>query len=149
MKIRNKDPFGKYTRIIFLTLGMTFMALGFTLLIKFNVMYDYMIAKAMEFTPSSESFKAWKSNDPPLKMHIYFFNWTNTEDIWEPNVKPRFEQIGPYVIEETKEKVNITWHSNGTISFRYIRRYYFLEKESPRKLKDKIRTINHVALVSC
>lgn len=42
-----------------------------------------------------EAFKAWKTNDPPLDLDLYLFNWTNADEI-RSGVKPIFQEVGPY-----------------------------------------------------
>lgn len=101
----------------------------------------------MRFSETSDAFNAWRTNDPPLIMDIYFFNWTNAEELYDSDITPHFEQVGPYRFKEVKEKVNITFNSNDTVSYSYVKYYYFMNEESPRQLTDVINTINPVSLV--
>lgn len=81
-------------------------------------------------------------------MDIYIFNWTNPEDIYTEGVKPRFEEIGPFKFREIKEKFNITWNDNKTVTYRQRKFFYFMEEESPRQLDEEITTLNPVPLVT-
>lgn len=76
------------------------------------------------------------------------FNWTNPEDIKNPLVKPKFEEVGPYRFKEVKEKINITWHENQTVSYKTKHFYYFDAENSVRNLSDVITIVNMVPLVS-
>lgn len=50
--------------------------------------------------------------------------------------------------KEIKEKVNITWHDNKTISYLQKLHYYFDKENSERNWNDVITTINMIPLVS-
>lgn len=45
-----------------------------------------------------EAFKAWKTNNPPLDLDLYLFNWTNADEI-RSGVKPIFQEVGPYRLQ--------------------------------------------------
>lgn len=84
----------------------------------------------------------------PLGFDIYFFNWTNPEDIYNANVKPKFQEVGPYKFTMVIERVNVSWGPNNSVSYENQKTFY-VDPDSPRKLTDVITTINVVALVSC
>lgn len=134
--------------ICLLLLGIALICLGLSVFVYFDALYDFLMSTAMKFTPNTEPFRVWRKNDPPLAMDIYLFNWTNPEDLQVEGVKPKFQEIGPYRFKEVKEKVNITWHENDTISYRHKKSYYFDQENSVRNLSDVITTINMVPLVS-
>ena len=70
------------------------------------------------FSTSSENFKMWK--DPPISPHlkVFFFNLTNAREVFDGLSKPQLQEIGPYTYSQQWIKQNITWHENGTISYR-------------------------------
>lgn len=109
--------------------------------------YTVITSFALSLTTKS-TFDLWQKVPIPLYLEFYVFNWTNPEDVYKQNVKPHFEEIGPFVFRETKEKVNITWNPNNTITFNQLRYWYFEESRSCCKLSTKITTINSIALVS-
>lgn len=82
-------------------------------------------------------------------MDVYFFNWTNPEDLKNHSTKPILEELGPYRFTERPEKVDIEWHDeNATVSYRKKSVYFFDEEGSNGSLDDVISSINIVALVS-
>lgn len=82
-------------------------------------------------------------------MDVYFFNWTNPEDLKNASTKPILEELGPYRFTERPEKVDIVWHNhNHTVSYRKKSVYFFDEEGSNGTLDDVISSINVVALVS-
>lgn len=92
-------------------------------------------------------------------MEFYFFNWTNWEEFnvesesrralaWK-NVKPKFEQLGPYVFEEIHERVGLVYDDdNNEVSFNQTKTWWFRADLSNGTLDDKVTSINPISLVS-
>lgn len=120
---------------------------GVLLMLTRHPLHESFIRHSLTFEPGSESYKAWQTNDPPLTLDLYFFNWTNSDQIANRSVTPHFEEIGPYRFYEIKEKYDIQIHDNGTVSFKYVQKY-FLHEDSPRNISDMITTVNPVALTA-
>ncbi|KAK4875497.1 hypothetical protein RN001_011919 [Aquatica leii] len=100
---------------------------------------------SLSLSENSASFKEWQITRP-LTMDIYFFNWTNPEDINNPDIKPRFVEVGPYRLSNIREKVNITWNPhNDTVTYKQLLGYYF-DETSPGNFSDVITTIDMVAI---
>lgn len=151
MEEKHKGSITHSIKKIGLVTGTILISLGFVLLMKFNIIHELVIKSALDFNPTSESYQAWITNDPPLIVNFYLFNWTNAEEcvVHRNCSKFKFEEVGPYPYYEVKEKVNVTWHPNSTISFKFIKRYYGVNDEnSTRKVTDLITNVNPVAVVS-
>lgn len=146
--MKQKRILRRSINVWFLCLGLFLLSTGCFLLFNFEMLYDFIVNSALNFSPTSDAYKAWKTNDPPLIMDIYLFNWTNPNELYNKDIKPNFQQVGPYRFKEVKEKVNITFNQNDTISYSYVKYYYYMENESPNQLNKIINTINPVALVS-
>ncbi|XP_037957700.1 protein croquemort isoform X2 [Teleopsis dalmanni] len=71
------------------------------------------------------------------------FNWTNPEEIRNPNVKPNFVEMGPYVFLEKHLKQNISFYPNETVSY-YEKRTWFFDKERSNGTLDDMITTAHV-----
>lgn len=94
-------------------------------------------------------YENWIETPVPMYMSYKMFNWTNPDDIFEPDYKPNFVEMGPYVFQEDHVRVNVTFHpENGTVSFDQIRTWHFLPEMSNGTLEDKVTNINVVAAVS-
>lgn len=129
--------------------GIFLVSLGLAVFIFLESIYELFLNEALKFTPTSDAYKAWRTNDPPLDLDLYLFNWTNPDLARNLSVKPHFEEIGPYRVKEVKEKMNLTWNDNGTISYRIRKFYYYDPKNSIRKLdEDNITTVNPVPLTA-
>lgn len=82
-----------------------------------------------------------------MYFDIYLFNWSNPNDIYNPNIKPSFTEMGPYVFLSSNERVNLDWHENHTLSFNQIRTWKFVPELSNGTLDDEITTLNVISAV--
>lgn len=90
----------------------------------------------------NEVYANWQRTPVPIYVKYYFFNYTNPDEYLAGTQKPRLEEHGPYTFIETREKVNITWNDNGTVSYRQVKRYYFQPDMTKGSLDDVITTVN-------
>ena len=60
---------------------------------------------------------------------FYLFNVTNPDQVLRGG-RPVVAEMGPYTYLETQEKVNITWHLNGTVTFLTRQLWHFQEQGS-------------------
>lgn len=75
------------------------------------------------------------------------FNWTNSHEIMNPDVKPMLVECGPYVFLENHQRTNITWNDNGTVTYNQIRTWQFQPDLSNGTLDDEITTLNVISAV--
>lgn len=97
----------------------------------------------------STNYDAWIKTPIPIYFEIFVFNWTNAAEYRNPNVKPHFQECGPYVFREQHERVDLDWHNNATISFNQIRTWHYEPKMSNGSLNDVITNVNVISAVSC
>ncbi|XP_039285487.1 lysosome membrane protein 2 [Nilaparvata lugens] len=100
------------------------------------------VLNALVLENNSIIFNFWR--DPPVQpfISIYIFNYTNHEEAMNGIEKPRVEEVGPYTFSERMERVNIKFHSNGTISYQEKRTYTFVRELSVGDLQDRVITPN-------
>lgn len=87
-------------------------------------------------------YKQWETKHVTRKFYI--FNWTNIDEIDEyPNIKPEFEEYGPFVFYETLIKANVVFNTtNGNeVSFNLLKTWTFNRPSSVDDL-DAIVTTN-------
>ncbi|KAJ1519336.1 hypothetical protein ONE63_004634 [Megalurothrips usitatus] len=107
---------------------------------------DYIYRSQLSLSPSSVGFQMWRETPIPMYLQIYFFNWTNHEDVMAGKAKPRVEQLGPYTYVERHKRVNITWHpENDTVTFQQIREWHFDPSRSSGTQDDQIVSLNVIA----
>lgn len=128
-------------------LAAALISTGVIILISRIWIYDLIISSIFVLSPNSLIYEFWRKPPVTVKTHFYFFNWTNPEEIFNLTSKPKFEQVGPYIVKIETEKVNITWNKNHTVTFRMLQQYYFDEENSKGKLTDMITTLNTVTAV--
>lgn len=97
--------------------------------------------------PKTIVYDLWETPPDPNQFSVYFFNWTNPEEVRDPTSRPRFQEVGPYVYSEQIKKVDVLFNSNNTLTYKMRRTWSFL-KDKSRDLNDRIVTINALAAVS-
>ncbi|KAH8346006.1 hypothetical protein KR059_005253, partial [Drosophila kikkawai] len=50
----------------------------------------------LKLKPGTDTYDSWLEAPIPIYLSFYMFNWTNPEEIRNPNVKPNFVEMGPY-----------------------------------------------------
>ncbi|CAL4144053.1 unnamed protein product, partial [Meganyctiphanes norvegica] len=100
------------------------------------------LSKELVIRNNTQMYTAWK--DPPVVPHLrmYFFNVTNHKEFLENGDKPILQEVGPYCYREHWQKVNISFHDNGTVSYSTQRFYYFERSHSIGSEDDVIMTLN-------
>ncbi|KAL1443050.1 hypothetical protein MTO96_000939 [Rhipicephalus appendiculatus] len=120
-----------------------FLALsGLATYVFFPTIFRTQVETNLVLEPSSEIYSSWQRAPIPIYLKYYFFNMTNPDEIIAGTEKPRLQEVGPYTFLETREKVNITWNPNGTVSYRQVKRYYFQPDMTKGSLDDVITTLN-------
>ncbi|XP_055930524.1 protein croquemort-like isoform X2 [Argiope bruennichi] len=122
--------------------GLLIAVIGLVMYCTFPIFMENEIKKRLVLKEGSQSYSYWKDVPVPIYIHFYFFNITNPEEIWALTNKPVLEELGPYTFRESREKVNITWNENGTVSYRQIRRWYYQYDKTNGTLDDVVTTLN-------
>ena len=103
----------------------------------------------MQLIEGGPVYDAWRAPTLPTYTSMYLWNVTNPDEVVRLGAKPHLQEVGPYVFEETVEKVNISHHhDNGTLSYTRKRFWYHIPEFSAASLDDTITTINFPAMVS-
>ncbi|KAG5899066.1 hypothetical protein JTB14_028237 [Gonioctena quinquepunctata] len=130
------------TSIFFIIFGVLSICL-------WSVLYEAILKSQLVLQPGSTAYEVWVKNPVPLSLRLHVFNWTNPEDIYNSSTKPRFQELGPYVYMETKEKINITWNANNeTVTYKNVKTWWFDQEQSNGSVYDPFTTINPIALSS-
>ena len=97
------------------------------------------IVDLLKISNTSDLFPIWKN--PPVQpiLHIYLFNYTNTNLWLDGNTSLAVDEIGPYVFKETWTKSSIVFHPDDTVSYDLNKTYHFMsELSSGRPDKDVV-----------
>lgn len=117
--------------------------------LKWNKIQRLTFSQNLELKEGSLNYNKWLSTPIPMYLKITMFNWTNPEQITNPNVKPHFVEVGPYVFLERHDRNSIQWNpNNNTVSYYQTRVWHFVPEKSNGSLSDKITNINVMTSVS-
>ena len=148
MKNKMQNNEGIRKRKLLLTTGISLTTVGLVLLVVHPFMIESISNMMFSLQSSGFVYNVWKKNPMPLKLEFYLFNWTNPEDFYKTSVKPKFEELGPFVFLETREKVNIEWNDhNNTVTYGLQRFWYFDRESSVHDLSMKVVSINPIVAV--
>ncbi|XP_023177279.2 uncharacterized protein LOC111603776 [Drosophila hydei] len=127
--------------------GLLLAALGLISVLNFERIQRRTLEWFMVLKPNSMLTNLWQSPSLGMTANVFIFNWTNSEEFNNPNVKPRFEELGPYVFTERQEKRNVVWHpENSTVSYMRRSHFYFDKEASARNLTDSIVAPNTLSV---
>jgi len=114
----------------------------------FDPLVRSLVLKRLVLSNTSETFHIWE--DPPISPHfkVYFFNLTNPEAVFEGTEKPKLVEVGPYTYRQQWLKQNVTWHDNGTISYKTRKVFTYTPSESCESCleQDMITTLDVPAI---
>lgn len=115
----------------------------------FDPLVRSIVLKRLVLSNTSDTFSIWE--DPPISPHlkVYFFNITNPKRVFDGLEKPNLVEVGPYTYKQEWLKQNITWHDNGTISYKTRKIFTFSPKDSCEGCQDTsdlVTTLNVPAI---
>ncbi|XP_058445850.1 protein croquemort-like [Malaya genurostris] len=110
-------------------------------------MSSQMLHEKLVLKNGSVNYQNWIKTPIPMFLEIYMFNWTNPNELHRyPEVKPHFEEMGPYVFQEVHERVGLVWNNNDTITFNQRRTWRFDRDLSKGSLNDTVTNLNVISL---
>ncbi|EDW13099.1 uncharacterized protein Dmoj_GI18033, isoform B [Drosophila mojavensis] len=119
-------------------IGSVFAVLGILLVVLWPNLADNLVESGLKLEPGTDTYDSWLEAPIPIYLKFYMFNWTNPQDIRNPNIKPHFNEMGPYVFLEKHKKENYTFFDNATVAYYERRTWFFDEKQSNGTLHDMI-----------
>nr|CAD7431432.1 unnamed protein product [Timema monikensis] len=108
---------------------------------------DCDIVENVVLKDDSAAYKRWQKTPNPLTMKFYLFNVTNPEEVRQGG-QPILKEVGPYVYDVYRERVNLEKHEDGTISFQKKLTLFFNQEKSGDARQDDVVTIINVVLLS-
>ncbi|XP_075151144.1 protein croquemort-like [Haematobia irritans] len=126
-------------KIWMFTIGSIFTILGAVLVAMWPKWSDQIVNSMLPLAPNSFIFNRWVETPLPIYMNFYLYNWTNPEEVNNPNVKPNFEEHGPYAFKDYKVKQDFQWdYENNTVTYYGLRTWTFDPDRSNGTLEDTI-----------
>ncbi|XP_072171246.1 lysosome membrane protein 2-like [Diadema setosum] len=121
--------------------GAIIAAIGGALLHFYPVIFDELLLEKTRLVKGTMGYANWKN--PPADIHLDFYVWhlENPLEV-EKGHKPNVSQRGPYTYRESREKVDVVKHDNGTLS--YVQPLSFVVDPDSEydPMADNITTLN-------
>ncbi|XP_062930054.1 scavenger receptor class B member 1 isoform X1 [Mobula hypostoma] len=126
--------------------GLLLVTVGTGLLLAIPYVIQSQVKANIQIDPASGlAYTMWRDIPVPFYMSVYFFEVKNPQEFLRGE-KPALAQRGPYVYREYRQKSNITFHNNYTVSYREYRRYYFYPEGSAGNESDELVFPNMITL---
>lgn len=132
---------------IYLICGWMSLLVGTSLALYAWEIVKFAISSVFVLNYGSWIYRIWEHPPDPNICSMYFFNWTNSHELYNSSVKPKFQEIGPYIFEEHLNKVNVVVNDNDTFTYRLVKSYK-VSPDNSKNLNDNITTLNLLAAVS-
>lgn len=128
---------------IVLGVGIVLLALTFGVgWIGFPKILEKKIAERVQLKNGTQTWEKWSNVSTPIFMKFHIFNTTNPDEV-AAGKKPKLEELGPYVYEEKRVKVDIELNEeNNTVLYRQPVHYFFRPDLSNGTEEDEIVTLN-------
>ncbi|XP_039261225.2 lysosome membrane protein 2-like [Styela clava] len=125
------------------TLGILITTIG-TLCATYNIPQWFVNSKfesSLKIATDSPIYAAWIDPPVPIYMKFYVFDVLNGDKIVKGE-KPHLREKGPYVYRMQVPKFNVSFHSNGSVSFFNNHTLYFERGMSSGSENDVVNTLN-------
>ncbi|KAL4230682.1 Lysosome membrane protein 2 [Mactra antiquata] len=90
---------------------------------------------------NKDTLKNWDHNPTPIYFQIWVWNITNPVEV-KQGLKPSLQQSGPYTYSENRQKVDIKFHDNNTVTYREDKYYSFVREKSVGPESTVFTTVN-------
>ncbi|KAF5278410.1 hypothetical protein FQA39_LY05899 [Lamprigera yunnana] len=111
--------------------------------------FEIITASVIVLRPNSFLESVWRKTPIQVPTSLYLFNWTNPKDIHNFNIKPKFEEVGPYVFNQDLEKSDIVWNDNNdTVTYTQHRKFSYDVQNPNGNLSDEITSINVISMLT-
>jgi len=129
---------------VVLAIAVTLLVGGLLVVAFFTSAVELVIDDQITLRPGSQTFEMWRK--PPVHpvIKVYVYNVTNADEFLnvlapgEEREKPILDELGPFVYVETWEKVNLTFHDNGTLTYNQQKVYRFDPEQSVGSEDDTV-----------
>ncbi|XP_071087772.1 scavenger receptor class B member 1-like [Haliotis cracherodii] len=127
-------------------IGLVVLAVGIITPTIFNIILRQEMRKMLPLEVGSYSYEKWRDLPVPMQIQLWVFDVINADEVMDHGVKPYVVEKGPYTYRLKKQKENITFHANSTVTFRQLSWYYFDRELSVGDENDTFTTINNILL---
>ncbi|XP_024216164.2 sensory neuron membrane protein 2 [Halyomorpha halys] len=112
----------------------------------FPYLLQQQIKSKIVLNNGSEGMEAWESLPLPLEFKVFIFNVTNPDEV-SKGMQPVVQELGPYVYDQYRRKVNIEFTEDDTISYRIEKKFYFNKNKSGCYRESDVVVVPNVPLI--
>ncbi|XP_050066463.1 scavenger receptor class B member 1-like [Aphis gossypii] len=144
--------YSQYIGVV-LAIAVALLVGGLLVVAFFTAAVELVIDDQITLRPGSQTFEMWRK--PPVRplLKVYVYNVTNADEFLnvvapgEVREKPILDELGPFVYVETWEKVNLTFHDNGTLTYNQQKVYRFDPEQSVGS-EDDVVVVPNIPMLS-
>eukprot|EP01136_Pigoraptor_vietnamica_P026590 Opistho-1_new@81799 len=149
-------PNRKRTGIVLVVLGLSAFAIGFGLAFGLpSLVYTKVHEKVVwprAFGDGGGTYYDWLNNDdyddPPYYQYIFIYNITNPDAFLYNAAAPAIAEVGPYVFQYVKRKIDLSWDATGEyVTFREYGYQVFQPSLTARNLNPFVDTVYQINLI--
>jgi len=129
-------------QVLLILVSCLSLLFGTVILALKSKIFESILNSQLVIEEGTAAYNAWVETPIPVFTKFYFFDMINPSDLFHSHEKPILEERGPYTFREVEKKVNLTWHENGTISYKRVKHWFFERELSVGPLTDSVTTIN-------
>merc|ERR1711892_595849 len=129
-------------KVLLLLTAISSLIFGTSMLVLWESIFQKILNSQLVIEDGTATFNAWLETPIPVYTKFYFFDLISPRELFHSHEKPMVEERGPYTFREIEKKQNLTWHKNGTVSYRRVKFWYFERELSVGPLTDTIITVN-------
>ncbi|XP_076070187.1 lysosome membrane protein 2-like [Mytilus galloprovincialis] len=122
--------------------GIVLVLIGGIVDILYHEILPKRIQEEVTLEKGSKIYDDWVENPVTTYFQVWVFDIQNPEEVIERGDKPFLAERGPYTYREYRQKYNITYHANKTVSYRELQYYVFDEETSVGPESDIITSAN-------
>lgn len=116
-----------------------------------NPLYEMILEDFLEMRPISPLYSIWAKPPHVITISVNIFEVVNPEEFLasdeNSSMKLEMRDIGAVVYREHIEHVNVTRHTNGTMSYTTVRRVEFMEDRNEPGILNKTIIVPNFGLL--
>ncbi|XP_005096207.1 lysosome membrane protein 2 [Aplysia californica] len=131
-----------FTSILCSVTGIVLLVTGCVLIHVFSELIHSEVDDQLPLKKGSESYKNWQAPGTPIYFQVWMFDVVNYMEVMEKGERPALVQMGPYTYLEKREKYDIKFSNDGTVSYKESRTFFFDRSRSAGSENDTFHCVN-------
>ncbi|XP_071452720.1 sensory neuron membrane protein 2-like [Hetaerina americana] len=135
---------GRKVLVAALIVGLFLVVAGFIMgYVVFPTGIRLHIMQSVQLSRGSDALQRYIKTPVPVQVKVYLFNVTNPSEVHHGHAPPFLRQVGPYVYDVYKDKVEMEEDfESDTLSYFLRNKYYFNRRRSIGDEDDPVTVLN-------